>query len=178
MQYFDRHIAKCVANNLIIVRYSYLHVANHKKQSVLPFFWHLLAKTTHKFSAPSSKSKSVQIFSPHFDGSSSSVCITWSPLRLKSFSADQQPPHNYYQPNKPERGTRSITMVNTKASRHLNGPYFYSHYEGGGQKRWQNLSRFGHISSRLRANQCCKEIDLSSFTPLDGATEGSNGKKV
>ena len=149
-----------------------------KKQSVLPFFWHLLAKTTHKFSAASSKSKSVQIFSPHFDGSSSCVCITWSPLRLKSFSAGQQPPHNYYQPNKPERGTRSITMVNTKASRHLNGPYFYSHYEGGGQKRWQNLSRFGHISSRLRANQCCKEIDLSSFTPLDGATEGSNGKKI
>ena len=143
----------------------------------------MLAKTTHKFTAPSSQILIGSIFLSHIfmvkpPRLCSSVCITWSPLRLKSFSAGQQPPHNYYQPNKPERGTRSITMVNTKASRHLNGPYFYSHYEGGGQKRWQNLSRFGHISSRLRANQCCKEIDLSSFTPLDGATEGSNGIKM
>lgn len=87
-------------------------------------------------------------------------------------------PADNYEPNKPDRGTGSITMVNTKASRHLNGPYFYSHYKGGGQKRWQNLSRFGHISSRLGANQCCKEIDLSIFTALDGATGGCSGKKV
>ena len=57
--------------------------------------------------------------------------------------------------------------------------FFQSLQAGQRQKRWrQNLSRFGDISSKLRANQCCKEIDLSSFTPLDGATEGSNGKKV
>ena len=95
--------------------------------------------------------------------------------RLKFFSAGFS---DNYEPNKAERGSGIITMVNTKASRHLNGPYFYSHYKGGGQKRWQNLSRFGHISSRLRPNQCCKEIDLSIFTALDGATGGSSGKKV
>ena len=95
--------------------------------------------------------------------------------RLKSFSGGS----DNYDPNKAECASGIITMVNTKASRHLNGPYFYSHYKGGGQKRWQNLSRFGHISSRLRPNQCCKEIDLSIFTALDGATGGStSGKKV
>ena len=53
--------------------------------------------------------------------------------------------------------------------------FFQSLQAGQRQKRWrQNLSRFGDISSKLPANQCCKEIDLSIFTALDRAN-GSNG---
>ena len=55
--------------------------------------------------------------------------------------------------------------------------FFQSLQAGQRQKRWrQNLSRFGDISSKLPANQCCKEIDLSIFTALDRANGGTRVK--